>query len=288
VPDPQPAPDRPTVGSLLREATATLRPTSPTARLDAELLLAAVLGCERPRLIVDRDDPVAPEPAAGFRALVTRRAAHEPVAYLTGRRGFRWLELAVDPRVLIPRPETELLVELALTLPGGASVLDVGTGSGAVALAVKHERPDLLVTGVDISEAALAVARANGQRLALDVRFARADLLDGGEGAIARHDAILANLPYIAQDAVLEPDVAGHEPAGALRSGADGLDAIRRLVDQLARRPPDDRPALLALEIGADQGPAAAAVVQRLGYPQLTVLPDLAGLDRVVCARMSP
>ena len=275
----------PTIAALLRESTATLRPTSPTARLDAELLLAAVLGCERERLILDRDDPVGPGPAARLHTLVARRAGHEPIAYLTGRRGFRWLELAVDPRVLIPRPETELLVELALTLEPGASVLDVGTGSGAVALAVKHERPDLSVAAVDISDAALAVARANARRLGLDVAFTHSDLLTAVSG---RTDAILANLPYIADGAGLPPDVGDHEPTGALRAGPDGLDAIRRLVAQLSERSPAARPGLLALEIGADQGPSVAALVQSLGYPEVEVLPDLAGLDRVVCARTVP
>ena len=272
-----------TVGSLLRAATASLGAGSETPRLDAELLLASVLQCDRHRLILDRDLIVDADRAARLEALVARRAAHEPVAYLVGVRGFRWLELAVDPRVLIPRPETELLVEVALELAPGATVLDVGTGSGAIALALKHERPDLTVTGVDASADALAVARANAVRLGLGVAFLPSDLLSAVPGRV---DALLANLPYVADGAVLPPDVAGYEPAGALRAGPDGLDAIVRLTGQLAARGPAGRPGLLVLEIGADQGPAVAGLVAGLGYPSVTVMADLAGLDRVVCARM--
>ena len=170
--------------------------------------------------------------AAGerFWALVARRAASEPIAYILGRRAFRHLELAVDRRVLIPRPETELLVEVGLTLPPGASVVDVGTGSGAVALALKDERPDLRVVGVDISADAVAVARANAARLGLDVRMFTGDLL----GGMGRPDAVLANLPYVEDDATLPPDVVRFEPPGALFGGRDGLDLVRRLVGQAA------------------------------------------------------
>jgi release factor glutamine methyltransferase len=265
------------VGAALRDATARLHASSDTPRLDAELLLADVLGWGRERLILDRDLPLEPAHAERFAALLARRQAREPIAYILGRREFRYLTLTVDRRVLIPRPETELLVEAALELPRGASVLDVGTGSGAIALALKHERPDLEVAGVDISPDAVAVARANARRLNLEVSFNVSDLLGD-----ARADAVLANLPYVSDGAELIADVGRYEPARALRGGADGLDVIRRLTGIIGERPAADRPALVALEVGADQGPAVAALVATAGYVRVRVETDLAGLDRLV------
>ena len=265
------------VGAALRDATARLHASSDTPRLDAELLLADVLGCGRERLILDRDLPLEPAHAERFAALLARRQAREPIAYILGRREFRYLTLTVDRRVLIPRPETELLVEAALELPRGASVLDVGTGSGAIALALKHERPDLEVAGVDISPDAVAVARANARRLNLEVSFSVSDLLGD-----ARADAVLANLPYVSDGAELIADVGRYEPARALRGGAGGLDVIRRLTGMIGARPPVDRPALVALEIGADQGDAVAELVATAGYVSVRVESDLAGLDRLV------
>src|SRR3954452_23408681 len=178
---------------------------SPTARLDAELLLAASLGVDRTALWTTDADVAGPA-VRTFRDLVRRRAVgHEPVAYLLGTKGFRWIDLAVDPRVLIPRPETEILVEVGLELPRGARVVDVGTGSGAIALALKHERPDLDVVGTDTSAEALEVARLNRAALGLGVAFVAGDLL-AGEGEC---DAILSNPPYIAEGdrASLAPDI---------------------------------------------------------------------------------
>src|SRR6202012_5720009 len=172
------------IGAALRDATARLKATSDTPRLDAELLLAEVLGSGRERLILDRDLSLEPADADRFAGLLARRQAREPIAYILGRREFRYLTLAVDPRVLIPRPETELLVEAGLGLAHGASVLDVGSGSGAGALALKHERPDLDAAGIDISGDAVTVARCNAATLNLDVNFTVADLLGPG-----RHDA---------------------------------------------------------------------------------------------------
>jgi release factor glutamine methyltransferase len=249
-----------------------------TPRLDAELLLAHVLRTDRARLVLDRDRPVEGPAVRAFQNAVRRRSVgREPVAYITGSRGFRHLELAVDPRVLIPRPETEDLVEVALALPPRARVVDVGTGSGAVALALKAERPDLEVMATDASDAALAVAGANAARLGLDVRLLRADLLDGVPDA----DAVLSNPPYVEDGAALAPEIERHEPAGALFAGLDGLGVVRRLVMQAGRSPAR----LLALEVGAGQAPAVAGLAREAGFAEVEVRPDLAGIDRVVAAR---
>ncbi len=170
------------------------------------------LNVDRAALVMDPDRPVEGAAIRTFQHLVRRRSVgREPVAYLLGTKGFRHIELAVDPRVLVPRPETELLVEVGLTLAQGARVHDACTGSGAVALALKQERPDLRVTGSDASEAAIEVARANAQRLGLDVDFAVADLLEAAGDA----DAVLANPPYVEDGAQLPPELA-HEPPQAL------------------------------------------------------------------------
>ncbi len=265
------------VGVTLGAGVAALAGVSETPRLDAELLLASVLypaHPDRAQLVINRDEPVGGSEGERFWELVARRAAHEPVAYILGRRAFRHLELKVDPRVLIPRPETELLVEVGLSLPAGASVVDVGTGSGAVALALKDERADLRVVGVDVSAEAIHVARANASRLGLDVRFFVGDLLSG----VGRADAVLANLPYVEDHAELPPEVVRFEPAGALFGGPDGLDLVRRLVAQATSQ-------LLALEIAPGQATAVAALVGGAGYAGVEIRRDLAGLERVVMGR---
>ncbi len=267
----------PTIREALAGATGVLEEAGcETPRLDAELLLAEVLEVGRARLVLDAELPLDVPAAKRFTALVSRRAAREPVAYILARKEFRHLTLAVDPRVLIPRPETELLVEVGLGLPAGARVVDVGTGSGAVALALKDERPDLSLTATDVSDAALAVARANAERLGLDVSFVRADLLEGVKGPF---DAVLANLPYVETGAELAPEIARHEPASALDGGADGLDVIRRLVTMLEGIP------VAALEIGADQAVSVRGLLERAGFGSVAVLRDLAGHERVVLAR---
>ncbi len=263
-----------TVRDALATATARLAAAGiDTARLDAEVLLAFVLDVDRGRLVIDRDVALDAEAARRFEALLVRREAREPVAYILGRRGFRRLELAVDRRVLIPRPETELLVEVALELPAGSRVVDVGTGSGAVALALKDERPDLRVSGADVSDDAIAVARENAARLGLDVRFVVADLMDG-----VLADAVLANLPYVADGAELAPEITRYEPAGALFAGPDGLDAIRRAVAAVA----GPTVSLLALELGPEQAAEVSQLMWDAGFGEVGVRRDLAGLERVV------
>ena len=254
---------------------------SDTPRLDAELLLADALGVDRAALMLEPEREVAGDAARGFRDAVRRRSAlREPVAYIRGRQAFRHIDLEVDPRVLIPRPETELLVEVALDLPHGARVLDVGAGSGAVALALKHERPDLDVTGSDASDDALAVARGNAARLGLAVAWVHADLLDG---LGLEWDAVLANLPYVAEPErhTLAPDVAHHEPEVALIAGDDGLDAIRRLIPAAAQT----RAALIGLEVGLGQAAEVARLVAEGGFTGVDTRRDLAGIERVVVGR---
>jgi release factor glutamine methyltransferase len=249
-----------------------------TPRLDAEVLLAHALGVDRATLVVDRDRAVEGPAVRAFQDAVRRRAVgREPVAYITGVKGFRRLDIAVDPRVLIPRPETETLVEAALELPRGARVVDVGTGSGAVALALADERPDLRVLGADVSEAALAVARANAARLGLDVTFVRADLLDG----VGEVDAVVANPPYVEDGTALAPEIARHEPVVALYAGPDGLAAVRRLVEQAAAR---GAVGFLAVEVGAGQAGAVEALARAAGFARVERRRDLAGIERVVVA----
>jgi release factor glutamine methyltransferase len=256
-----------------------------TPRLDAEVLLAHVLGVGRERLLLDRELTVAGPSVRAYQDAVRRRAVlREPVAYITGSRGFRRIELAVDPRALIPRPESELLVEVALGLPAGARVLDVGTGSGAVALALKQERPQLDVSASDRSAGALELARANAARLGLDVRFVQGDLLDGVAGEF---DAVLANLPYVAERerATLAPEILRHEPPDALFAGEDGLDAIRALIAQLALR---GDVGFVALELGAGQAPAVATLLRAAGFAKVECMHDLAGMERVVKGERLP
>jgi release factor glutamine methyltransferase len=255
-----------------------------TPRLDAEVLLARALSVSRERLFIDRDLTVAGPATRTFQDFVRRRSVQrEPVAYIVGTRHFRHLELAVDRRALIPRPETELLVEVALALPEGSRVLDVGTGSGAVALALKDERPDLQVSGSDLSEEALELARGNGVRLGLDVHWVHTDLLDGVGGEF---DAILSNPPYVpdGQRRALAPEILRHEPPSALFAGPDGLDAIRPLVGQAAARA---SVRMLALEVGAGQAATVGELMHVAGFPTVRAECDLAGIERVVVGERS-
>lgn len=266
----------PSVRGALGEATDRLAAAGvDTPRLDAEILLGEAIGLGREQLVLRAEEPLEPDARDRFERLVERRAAREPVAYITGRRAFRHIELRVDRRVLIPRPETELLVEVGLDLPPGARVVDVGTGSGAVALALKQERPDLDVVGTDLNADALAVARGNATRLGLDVTFERFDLLEAYPAGV---DAVLANLPYVAQGTELPPEIAAFEPAGALFAGSDGLEEIRRLVGMLGSI------GMVALEVGFDQAVAVSELLRGAGY-EVEQRRDLAGHDRVVAGR---
>ncbi len=255
---------------------------SDTPRLDAELLLAHVLGVTREQLLLDGELAVAGPAVRSFQDVVRRRAIErEPVAYILGIRHFRHLSLAVDPRALIPRPETELLVEVALAeLARGARVLDLGTGSGAVALALAHERSDLRVSASDISAEALALAGANAARLGIELPLIRADLL---AGVSDEFDAIVANLPYVREDEreTLPPEILRHEPADALFAGPDGLGAIRALFAQLTLR---ERAGTVVLEVGAGQADPVRELARAAGYAATRAEPDLAGIERVVVA----
>ena len=268
--------DGPAVRMALAIATAELRDAGcESPRLDAELLLAAAIGSTRTGLHLRPERELTRAESDAFAASLVRRRAREPVAYVLGTRGFRHIDLAVDPRVLVPRPETELLVEVALLLGHGARVADVGTGSGAVALALKHERADLEIVATDADADALVVARANAKRLGLDVAFALGDLLAPlGDRPL---DAIVSNPPYVPdrEEPALAPEL-GHEPPHALYAGPDGLDVLRRLVPAAAARA-----RFVAFEVGAGQAGAVGALLRTAGM-KVASHRDLAGVERVV------
>jgi len=246
-----------------------------TPRLDAEILLAGAMGVDRAVIVSDPGRGIEPDAARRFIDYSARRREREPVAYILGTKGFRSIELAVDARVLIPRPETEHLVEAVLDLPHGARVCDVGTGSGAIALALKAERPDLDVVATDASAEALEVARANAAALGLEVAFRGGDLLDEVSGPL---DAVVSNPPYVEDDAQLAPEIVRFEPALALRAGPEGLDVIRRLVPAVGAT----EASLIALEVGAGQAGAVRALMTESGFDSVSVVRDLAGIERVV------
>ncbi len=220
---------------------------------------------------------IEPAEARAFADMARRRREREPVAYILGSKPFRSIELRVDPRVLIPRPETEHLVEAALGLPEGARVVDVGTGSGAVALALKAERPDLEVLGTDASTAALSVARANALLLGLEVTLLEGDLLEPVSGRI---DAVVSNPPYVAEGDRdrLAPEIARYEPAEALFAGEDGLAVYRRLIPAARAA----GAAVVALEVGEGQAGPVAALLREAGFERTAAERDLAGIERVV------
>ncbi len=250
-----------------------------TPRLDAELLLAEATGWDRARLAAEPEAGVPATAARRFGEMVRQRLRREPVAYILGRKGFRSIELAVDRRVLIPRPETELLVELALELRP-RRVLDMGTGSGAVALAIADELPGCEVIATDTSSTALEVAAANAERLGLAGRVELVEaMLPADPG---RLDLIVANLPYVAEAewAGLEPEVTEWEPREALLAGSDGLDVLRHAIPVAATVAP-----ALALEVGAGQAEAVVELLFAAGFAEVESRPDLAGILRIVWGR---
>lgn len=258
-------------------------------RLEAELLVGMVLGCSRIQLIIDRDRPLAADELARIRGLVARRRKREPIAYLTGRREFYGHELLVDPRVLIPRPDTETLVDTALARTADRSLfgrmLDLCTGSGNVAIAFAKERPTWHVIASDISADALAVARTNALRLGAvwNVAFRQGDLF-----AIAGqtpYDLITANPPYVTEDEMGEvtPDIRDHEPHLALVGGRDGLDVVRRIAAQAARHLAPG--GVIAVEVGCTQTVATASLLEAGGLSEVRVDKDLGGRPRVVSGR---
>ena len=264
-------------------------------RLDAQMLLLHSLGhnpLDRAWLVAHDTDTVAATPLAAYQALVRRRLAGEPVAYLTGQRAFYGLTLQVDARVLDPRPDTETLVDWALACLAGVphpTVLDLGTGSGAIALAIQHQRPDAQVWAVDSSPGALAVAQNNGQRLGLGVRFVQNHWLQNWAqhpaAAPQRFHLIASNPPYIRND---DPHLAQltHEPLGALASGPDGLQDIREIADQaLAHLAPGG---WLLLEHGWDQGADVAAILRGAAWVDCEHRHDLSGHTRCTGARKGP
>jgi release factor glutamine methyltransferase len=266
------------IAAALRDAAAQLEAVSATSRLDAEILLAHALGVERSDLLLDLARYVVPD---SFAALIARRLAHEPVAYIVGYRDFWTVRIGVGPGVLIPRADSETLLEVGVQHFAGRPprrILDLGTGPGTLLLAALDEWPGATGLGVDASEVALAYARANAAALGLAER-GELRLGDWGAGVDAVFDLILCNPPYIGVGEELMPEVAAHEPVAALFAGADGLDDYRRIVPQL--------PTLLApggaalVEIGWTQAAAVTALVEAAGLAA-TVRRDLGGRDRVL------
>jgi release factor glutamine methyltransferase len=259
-----------------------------SARIDAELIVAEVLGVDRIRILLAGERELSPDELERIRALLKRRRAFEPIAYLRGEREFYGHPFRVDARVLIPRPDTETLVEVALArLSGrelGARVLDLCTGSGCVAISVKLARPTIAVDATDLSPDALAVARDNAQRLGAvwNVRFVAGDLFGALGAPSRRYDLITANPPYIASAEVptLQRDIQDHEPRLALDGGDDGLSIVRRIVDEAPRWLRAG--GALAMEIGAGQAEEARAIFERRGFADLRLARDYGGIDRVV------
>ena len=267
------------IDRALADAARQFRAVSDTPRLDAELLLAESLGIDRDRLILNPPDRPIP---ARFHEMVERRLAKEPVAYITGRRAFWNIELHVGPGVLIPRPDSEVLISSALDHfddgGGPARILDLGTGPGTLLLAALDQWPKATGIGIDSSTAALDYAKANAKRLGLAPRahFRRGDW---AKGISERFDLVLINPPYVAEDADLGPGVAEYEPAEALFAGSEGLDDYRRLAPEIGRLLAPG--GLAALEIGHDQAEAVGRMLEDQGL-QPRLAHDLAGRPRAL------
>lgn len=271
----------PTIRELRAEARARGAGGAVAAR-DVDLLLADALGREPVWLLAHDDEEMPRDAARAFAEALERRIAGEPVQYIRGRCEFYGREYLVDRRVLIPRPETELLVEQVIAAaPRGGSVVDVGAGSGCIAITLAAERPDLRVAAVDVSAGALAVARVNAARLGARVALAGSNLLSAFR---ARFDVIVSNPPYVAERDRdrLQREVVEWEPHGALFAGDDGMAAIERLLDQAEGRLAGG--GLVALEFGYDQSALLGALGRERGW-QVEIHPDLAGIPRVALLR---
>jgi release factor glutamine methyltransferase len=253
-------------------------------RLDADRLLAHVLGLQRLDLYLDLERPLIPAEVDRFRELVLRRGRREPLAYVLGSWSFRGLELAVDARVLVPRPETEWLVEQALRRIAGREtprVLDVGTGSGAIAISIAVARPDATITATDVSADALALARKNASAHDVEIDFRQGDLLAPVAGS--SFDLVLANLPYVGEGDDVDPEVSGFEPALAVYASNAGRALIDRLIGEVgAVLAPAG---VVALELGSEHAPWALARLVEAGLLHAESEPDLAGVERLVFAR---
>jgi release factor glutamine methyltransferase len=280
-----------TIEAVLRWATDDFRSRGiEKPLLDAQVLLAHALSVTRTQLVIDGKKPLAPEELAKFREMVKRRRAHEPVAYVLGVREFYGRPFRVDARVLVPRPDTEALVDVALARTADRSMsmraLDLCTGSGCVAITLARQRPTARVHATDLSDGALAVARENALRLgAYNVSFSQGDLFAAVPAALGSFDVITANPPYIPSGDVpgLSRDIRDHEPHLALDGGADGLDFVRRIVAVAPERLAPG--GLLALEVGAGEAPAAARAFAERGLLNVSVTRDYGGIERVVEGR---
>lgn len=268
-----------TIPRALSRATNELDPVSDTPRLDAELLMAEALNMDRDRLILSPPGGDAPE---RFFAMIERRKAGEPVAYITGRRAFWNIELHVGPGVLIPRPDSEVLIASALEhfegSVGPTRILDLGTGPGTLLLAALDLWPKSTGVGVDVSRKAMSYAAANARRLGFESRVKLKEG-DWAKGISETFDLILCNPPYVAEDAELGPGVREYEPDEALFAGKEGLDAYRELAPQLPRLL--NKGGLAAVEIGHDQAAAVTRLLARDGL-QAEVATDLANRDRAI------
>ena len=265
-----------------RQALLRAGLTVEDARLDAEVLARHALGWDRARLVADGRDPMPADVDREYSALIERRATREPVAFITGRREFWGLDFDVSPDVLIPRPETELIVEAACDRlsrrDAVRTIVDVGTGSGCLAIALAREFPDARVLAIDISAAALGVATRNAERHGVDrrVTFVRADLLESVQGPV---DLVVANPPYVPSGVELSPDIVRYEPAIALYSGTDGLTLVKRLVSSVRPRLADG--GLFVVEFGLGQDDEVDTLARDAGWQEIEIRDDLQGIPRV-------
>lgn len=272
-----------TIRQILQNAYPKLS-NSETPRLDAQILLCHVLKVDKAYLIAHDDDELSEDEQKTFQALIARRAKSEPIAYLIGSKGFYDLEFIITPDVLIPRPETEHLIEAALLWAKGKSALiaaDIGTGSGAIAVTIAKHLPQAMVHAVDISATALEIARKNAEKNSVSVRFHEGYLADPLIKQSIQVDLLMANLPYIRSEDMTKLEVAKTEPHLALDGGTDGLDLVRELLQQAPQICKPD--ALILLEIGAEQGQAVLNFAQKILSPKdCSIIKDYAGHDRIV------